>query len=94
MKKRLMDILIAILLLSGCSQTIYDRTTLTVDPNGVTTLETVHVGSTSLATAKTIDDLLIRTDRGVMALNGASAVNDSLKIKYNPYTGVALETSK
>lgn len=65
--------------LMGCGQTIYDRQTLTIAPDGTATFEHVHIGSTSLATAKTLEGLAIRTDRGEMALNGATIDNDSIK---------------
>jgi hypothetical protein len=71
----------------GCSQTIYDR--ITINPDG--TIEHVHIGSTSLATAKAIDGLVIETGRGRVALNQATADNDKLKV-VTPY-GI-IETEK
>jgi archaeosine-15-forming tRNA-guanine transglycosylase len=71
----------------GCSQTIYDR--ITINPDG--TIEQVHIGSTSLATAKAIDGLVIETGRGRVALNQATADNDKLKV-VTPY-GI-IETEK
>lgn len=68
-----------VLILGGCSQTIYNRETLIIDPNGTTTYERIHLGSTGVATAKTIKDLAIRTERGTIGLNRATVDNDSIK---------------
>ncbi len=79
--------LFIILFLAGCSQTIYERTT--TDPNGFT--ETIHIGHTSLAREKTLDDVIVRTDRGEIGLNRATVDNDSMNLKVKePKTGIEL----
>lgn len=63
----------------GCSQKIYDRITLTVDPNGIVTLECVHLGATSIATDTNLDGLAIKSDRGAIAVHKATVTEDRIK---------------
>ena len=76
---KLLTLLLACLMLSGCRHTELLRTIIIVDPNGVTTIDQVHIGATSLCTDTELDGLVIESGKGDIVLNRAVNKEDSIK---------------
>ena len=68
-----------LLLLAGCVNKVYDRTTWTIDPNGVMTYERVHGEITGIATDTKFDSLEVETATRKIKIKKAVENQDSIK---------------
>lgn len=75
------NILIAALLLmvSGCVNKVYDRTTITIDPNGVMHFEQVHGGITGIATDTEFESFVVVSGSRTVKVVKAKENQDSIK---------------
>lgn len=70
---------ISIFLCYGCSHKEYLRRTITTDPNGVITCESVHFSHTAIATDTSLGNVSIESGERKIVLNDAIEEQDSLR---------------
>ncbi len=65
--------------LVGCVNKVYDRTTITIDPNGVMHFEQVHGGITGIATDTEFESFVVVSGSRTVKVVKAKENQDSIK---------------
>ncbi len=72
--------LFSVMSCSGCVNKVYDRTTLTVDPNGLMRFERVHGGITGIATDTEFDSFEVESGSRRVKVVKAKENQDNIKV--------------